>query len=152
MLKVDLNNIGYQCWLTETKIALFLVGEPHELVIYDTEMKTSSHVAYDVGRSLRTDKNGDLYYLHKIASSWNIRKYDMKMGRSSLVTKAIEGQEDFDILPNGWLISSQGSKLMTYRPNVDRVWQEVMNLEGAGITSISRIASTSDKIAIVTAR
>jgi len=149
-VRISLDNIGYHSWLSEYEVALFLVGEPHELVIYDTRTQKTSHVAYDVGRSLKTDKNGDLYYVHKIASAWNIRKYSLKLGRSSLVTRAIPNQEDFDILPNGFLISSEGSVLKTLRPGVDRSWQDLIDLDGAGISKISRIASTYDKIAIVT--
>ena len=151
-VEIDLTTIGYHSWLSPTEVALFLVGDPHELVIYNTETKKTSHVAYDVGRALKTDKKGDLYYVHKIASSWNIRKYSRSLERSSLVVRAIPEQEDFDILPNGFLISSEGSMLKTLRPGVDRGWQDLIDLKAAGINKISRIASTSNKIAIVTAQ
>ena len=150
-ISIDLDNIGYHCWLSDHQVALFLVATPSELVIYNTQTKTTSHVAYDVGRCLKTDKKGALHYVHKIASSWNIRKYNLILERSSLVARAIVDQEDFDILPNGYLLSAKGSVLHTYRPSVDREWQPLLDLKGAGITKISRIASTSDKIAIVSA-
>lgn len=146
---LDPATVGYHCWLSDELLALFLVGDPQELVLYNIKTKSSEHIAYNIGRSLKTDKRGDLYYIQKTGSSGIIRKYDTSLKRSTFVTSTIPGQDDFEILPNGFLISSNGSSLMTFRPHIDQKWQVLKDLSPAGITKISRIAASQNKIAIV---
>ncbi|MEL6123198.1 MAG: hypothetical protein AAFR14_05710 [Bacteroidota bacterium] len=150
-LTVDLSNIGYHTWLTESEVALYLVDDPNQLVLYDVNEEKQTYIAYDVGRALKTTNDGELIYLHKIGSSWNIRKYDPRLDRSILLVRALEGQEDFTILPNGDLISSQGSTLygVSLQPGSSREWTPIADLSSVGISSISRIAARGDKIVFV---
>jgi len=144
------STIGYHSWLSPELVALFLVGEPHELVIYNIKMQTTEHIAYNIGRALKTSRKGDLYFIQKTGSTNHIRKYDPSTRRSSLVTTSIAGQEDFDVLSNGFLIAGDGSKLMIHRPMLDHGWKEMKDLSSTGIKSIARIASSNNRIAIVT--
>lgn len=142
--------IGYHAWLTPHRVALYLVGDPNELIIYDTQTSTSEHIAYHIGRSLKTNQEGELFYIQKIGATLHIRKYDPSTKRSILVTTALDGQEDFDILPNGFLLAGYGSKLMVHRPGTDHGWHELLDLSTSGVGSISRIACSEHKIAFVT--
>ncbi|MFT6807903.1 MAG: hypothetical protein ACJA01_001125 [Saprospiraceae bacterium] len=147
---LDPSTVGYHTWLASDKVALYLVGDPSELIIYDTKTKATEHVAYNVGRALKTSSKEDLIFIQKTGSTNHIRKYNLGTHRSTLLTTSIDGQEDFDVLPNDFLIAGQGSKLMIHRPMLDHGWKEIKDLSSLGIISISRIASSSNRIAIVT--
>ncbi|NND32378.1 MAG: hypothetical protein HKN76_07270 [Saprospiraceae bacterium] len=146
----EIDNIGYHSWINKDKVVLFLVGEPSELVLYDLRSNTVTNIAYNVGRCLKVDRKGNLLYTQNIADQAIIRSYDIYLGRSRKVADALPGQPDFDVLPNGHLISGQGSQLMTYNPLSDAVWQPNIDLKDLDIRQISRISSSFDKLAIVT--
>lgn len=145
-----LDNIGYHVWVTQDRIAFFLVDEPSELMLYDTKRKTSTHIAYDVGRCIKVDKTGHIYYVQKTSEGQTIRSYDIYLGRSKRVAQTIDGQVDFDLLPNGHLIAADGAQLKTFIPFVSSEWSNLLDLSSTGIKKISRIASSREKLAIVT--
>ena len=147
---LDPATIGYHSWLSSELVALFLVGEPNELILYNTKSQSSEHVTYNIGRSLKTTKKGELLFIQKTGTTFHIRKYDPSTQRSTLVTATIDGQEDFDLLPNGFLIAGKGAQLMVHRPLLDHGWTEIMDLSSLGIKNISRIASSNNRVAIVT--
>lgn len=143
------NTIGYFTWLTSEEMALFLVGEPNKLVIYNLESGDSRVLARNIGRCLKTDDKGNLFYTQQVGTTNQIKKYNLTLDRSEVVTNTLPDEQDFDILPNGFLISGQDARLMSFRPLVDSQWQLVKDLSGAGIEQITRIASSQHRIAFV---
>ena len=146
----DLDNIGYHAWVTPERVVFFLVDEPSELLLYDTKRKTSTHIAFDVGRCIKVDKKGHIYYVQITSEGQTIRSYDIYLGRSKRVADTIAGQVDFDLLPNGHLIAADGAQLKTFIPFASSGWSDLMDLSSTGIKKISRIASSRGKLAIVT--
>jgi hypothetical protein len=142
-------NIGYQCWISKDKIAIFLVGEPHKLIIVNVSTGEETFISYNVGRCLKKDANGNLYYIVKLGAVWSIRKFDIARSMSEYVTESLPESEDFDILPNGQLISGKNGKLFTYDLISKDGWKEVADLEAYNVKGITRIATTEDKIALV---
>ncbi len=143
------DNIGYYEWLPNDQIALFLVGDPHKLILVDLASNRETFVSYNVGRALKYDGKGGLYYVQKLGSSWTIRKQDLEDDISKYIVNTLKESEDFEVLPNGALISAQGSKLYSYHPNTGRQWVEIMDLAPYGIDKITRIAAHDKKLAIV---
>ena len=146
----DHTDIGYHAWIDEEKVALFLVEDPSRLIIYDIGRKTSTYVGKNVGRCLKVDRDKNLYYIQNREDAGEIRKFDTYLGRSQKVISIKNDQRDFDLLPNGHLIIGDGAALKTSRPMIDSSWKTVVDLSSAGIVKITRIASTSGKVAIVT--
>ena len=146
----DLDNIGYYSWVTKDKVALFLVGETAKLILYDTRLQTQTPITDNIGRCLKTTKSGLLYYVKNEESTRVLMSYDIYIGRSRRVMDMTEVSQDFEILPNGFVITSKGAKLLIANPGIDQEWIEVIDLTSTGIKNISRIASTFGKIAIVT--
>lgn len=146
----DIQNIGYHLWVTPDKVALYLVSSPSELVLYDTKNSTVTHIANNVGRCLKADKNNNILYIQDHEGVKSLRSFDIYLGRSKSITTPLEGQQDFDLLPNGHLISADSSKLYTLIPGVDKNWKLNKDLSKSGILKISRIASFRGKLAIVT--
>jgi hypothetical protein len=145
----EFDNIGYFCWLSELDLALYQVTSPNELVMYNLSNNKRHHIAYNVGRALKKDKNGDMFYVHKVGGSWSLRKFDIKSFTSSYIAEMIEGQEDFAILPNGDIISSHGAKLMHLKMVPNAEWKEITDLSSYRINKISRIAANNSRLAIV---
>ncbi len=148
----DIQNIGYYVWITKDQIAMFIVDETPYLVLYNIQNNTSTRIAKDIGRCLKTDGKGQIYYIQKSSDGNDIRSYDIYLGRSKRVAPALNNQQDFDILPNGHLISAESATLKTYIPSISTQWREIIDLSHAGISDISRIASSRNKVAIVTSR
>ena len=146
----ELDNIGYHAWVTPERVVFFLVDQPSELLLYDTKRKTSTHIAYDVGRCIKVDKSGHIYYVQITSEGQTIRSYDIYLGRSKRVADTIEGQVDFDLLPNGHLIAAEGAQLKTFVPFLSSSWKDLIDLSSTGINKISRITSSQGKLAIVT--
>ena len=60
-------NIGYYNWIDQQTLALFLVEEPnHELAIADALSERRKIILDKIGRTLKVDKKGFLYFVHKL--------------------------------------------------------------------------------------
>ncbi len=143
----SIKNVGYYCWLNDHQVALYLVSDPNELILYDLESGQQKHISYRVGRSLKKDADGNLIYLHKVGDSLSYRKYNLSTAQSSYIISAIGLQEDFEILPNGDLICSQEASL--YRLKRGGKWTLLKDLSTMGVRKITRIAVNNNKIALV---
>jgi len=148
----DVEDIGYYTWVTRDRIAMFIVSETPYLALYDMRSHTSTRIASDIGRCLKSDDKGHIYYIQKSPEGDDIRSYDIYLGRSKRIAPAIDGQQDFEILHNGHLIAADGATLMTYIPSVSTRWKKIKDLSSTGINNISRIASSQNKVAIVTSK
>lgn len=151
-LPLNFTNIGYHAWLSEDKVALYLVGSPSELILFDLQKNSSTHIGRNVGRCLKVDKKGNLLFTQNNESGTEIRSFDPYLGRSKKIANMIEGHQDFDILPNGHLITGQGSTLMTFQPFVSSDWQDLEDFSALGVGKITRISSSRSKIAIVVSK
>lgn len=144
-------NVGYHCWLKNELVALFIVGEPHQLVLANTKDKSIKTMASDIGRCLQRMPNGNLAYIDKSdASSWKIKVLDMTTRRSSTIVSTVPESEDFVVLPDYSFLMSKGSKLYKYRTAWDTAWIEIADFSKLGLKNITRMAVSGDgKLAVV---
>ena len=145
----EYDNIGYYCWLPNQKVALFLVGERNKLVIVDMLSGEETFVSYNIGRCLRYDNNGGLLYVQKLGSAWTLRRQDLSEDISEYIGITPTNSEDFEILPNGSLISSEGTELQYFDMTKRNGWSKIIDLSSLGIKDISRIARSGKKLALV---
>ncbi len=145
------NNIGYHNWLDAETVGLFLVEEPHHnLAIANASSEKRKIVLDKVGRCLKSDKAGNLVFVHKMNDGeWYIKNYNILTSKSSVVVKTLEGAEDFEILNDGSYLMGTKSQLFRYVPGKSKDWQLVADLEGYGISNIQRIASRKNSLVIV---
>ncbi|MEO1517095.1 MAG: hypothetical protein AAFV95_18875 [Bacteroidota bacterium] len=145
-----IDNIGYYHWVGARRVALFLVGTPHRLVVADTRTETTVDIASDIGRCIQPLPNGNLAYVDKSSSgSWLLKRLDTRFYRSQLITATLPGSEDFAVLEDGTFLMGSGSKLYKLHPRKDNSWIEIADLSYYGILNISRLAVTDGKIALV---
>lgn len=148
---VNITDVGYHHWINRREAALFIVADPHRLIIANTENGTSRHVMTNIGRCFGQMPNGNLAFVHKISNNfWQIRQLNLSNMTSEAVVTTPENSEDFVILRDGTIIMGKGSKLFKFNKAIDNSWLEIADLSFYNIRNISRLAvSSGNKIAIV---
>ena len=148
-------NIGYHCWLSDKKVALFIVdGQQNHLKLANVEDQSSIQLVNGIGRSMARMNDGKLAFVQKAtATSWQIKMLDPVSYNSTLLIETLPGSEDFALLNDGTFIMGYGAKLYAYNPtDAVKEWRELVDLTKYGLTNIKRLAVSRDmdKIAIVT--
>lgn len=147
----NMRNVGYHTWISRYFVALFIVGSPNLLVIADTRDGSWKRVTTDIGRCMQKLPNNNLAFLHKESERrWTIQELNVLENTFKPLAPALMGSEDFVVLPNGTLLSGQGSKLYSFRPGKSQEWTEIADLRNYGIKRITRLALSADlKLALV---
>ena len=146
--------VGYHCWLTNEKVALFIVnGQENYLKIANVKDQSSIQLSGGIGRCLMRMSDGKLAYIQKAtAQTWYIKSLDPITYNSNIIIETLPGSEDFDLMPDGTFIMGYGAKLYGYNlSDPEKRWKEMVDLSQYGLTNIKRIAISRelDKIAIV---
>jgi tricorn protease-like protein len=138
--------VGYHAWVDADRLALFVLGDPATLQIADVRSGNARIVAERIGRSLHripgrtavsfVQREGD-------APGW-INVYDPTTATIEPLIAAVDENEYHAWLPSGILISARGSTLLQWNADHDEGWVEIADLSAAGVTSISRIATSPD--------
>ncbi len=146
-----IEDVGYYLWLTYKKAAMFLVGNPHRLIIADKMRNKVINVTAKIGRCFQKLPNGNMAYVHKLSdNTWLLKELNPDSKKSELITATMKGKEDFVVLPDGTFIMGNGSKLYKFNKQKDNSWIEIGDFKHYGIRNISRLAVRGNRIAIVT--
>ena len=147
-------DIGYYCWLSDKKVALFIVsGSQNYLKLANVDDQSSIQLVSGIGRSMARMNDGKLAFVQKATpKSWQIKVLDPVSYNSSVLIETLPGSEDFALLADGTFIMGNGAKLYAFNPtDATREWRELVDLSKYGLTNIKRISISRemDKIAIV---
>jgi hypothetical protein len=146
----SLKNIGYYSWLSKNEVALFLVGSPHKLVIADIATGKNTLVSENIGRCLKYDGKSQLFFVHKITpDTWQLKSYHAPSKKIATICQMPAGREDFELLPNGNILTSDGSKIKMLQPGLSDMWREIADMADRGIHHINRITASGDKVVFV---
>jgi len=144
----DFENVGYHHWLNRNEVAIFLVGEPHRLIIYNTLNQSITPVDENVGRCFRMNTRGELVYVHKAAHNiWYLKTYNVTTQKKNIIGETKTGSEDFELLGDNSILMGKGSIL--YQLSDTGGWKSMADLKKYGVDKISRLAIRNNKIAIV---
>ncbi len=156
LLLAEVEPVGYQAWVDEHRVALFILGEPPTLATTDVRTGELRSLLSSIGRALhRVPGKGTVSVVHKAAENdWQIVEVDLSSGDVSELAPMLRPAEDYAWLPDGQLVMGRGSKLYLRHPGDDREWRELADFSGHGITQITRIAVSpgSNRIAFVAQR
>jgi len=149
-----IDNLGYYNWLDRSTLAMFLVNPPHHVLAFaDLEMERKRTIIDKVGRTLKTDRDGLLYFVHKMdKGNWYIKSYDPQSNNIKLIQPTVEDREDFELLNNGSILMGKGSELFINEPNkgsADNIWRKIADFSHIGIENITRIVVRKNKLLIV---
>ena len=146
----DISNVGYYSLIGDMYVALFLVGEPHELKLYSRDGTFLSFISNDPGRSFAVDKDENLYFIHKYNDTyWYLKRFNLKEKQSEIVVKTLPGVEDFALVDNRIFIAGKGSILYQFNPSTDAEWLEFVDLQTYNINDIRRVTVCGDKLFLV---
>lgn len=120
------DSVGYYCWLQDSTVAMFILGNPNYLVVLHTNTGQKIRIDDSIGRCLKMDKNRTaLYYVKKHdEKSSEIRKLNLNDYSTEIICKTVPGSEDFEFLPDGSLVMGSKGKLMI-RDTSSNEWLEL---------------------------
>jgi tricorn protease-like protein len=147
--------VGYHVWINDTRLLLFVLGEPQTLRLYDTKTKTDKIIAEKIGRSLHAIPGQNaMSFVHKVSDSeWIIKRFDKTTGAITDIATTLPGREDLCWTPDGKIIMSDGSKIYWLDPAKEKQWTEIsmpVNEKVKGITRLS-INKKGTQLAVVVA-
>ncbi len=147
VLLPNVSNIGYHCWLRDTLLALFLVGDDgnHALALTGLQQATPRRVASSIGRCLQKTPDGRLAFTQKLSGQQAYLKvFDPRSNTAETLVAMPDGAEDFAILPDGTYLAGTGSRLFQFRPRRQSNWMEIANLAPYGVQKITRLAPSPE--------
>jgi hypothetical protein len=150
-----IHNVGYYQWLNRKEVVMFLVGDPHVLVMGNIDEQKTRPITDSPGRCFRfIPGTTQLVYIQKNRyAEWMIMQRDLSSTDSSAVPiTAVPGDsEDFALLPDGTILMGQGSKILSFHPDKQKAWTLVADMQLYGIRKISRMAihQTNDGFKLV---
>lgn len=138
----DGEKVGYHAWIDSDNVAMFLLGSPNFLQIVNLKDQTSLRVADNIGRSLYKIPNQDaISFSQSKEDALNvIMRYNLKTGKTESIVPMLEGNSFYAWTSSGMLVMGVGSKLYGFRPEVDKDWEYIWDLNEFGIKNISRLA------------
>jgi hypothetical protein len=142
------DNIGYYEWINSNLIALFLVNQPVELVIFDLSKNRYQPIASQIGRCLKYHSDGLLYFVAKLNDTLYVLKtYDPLSGNIQTIIKI--DSEDFEFLDKKTIITTKGSHLLKMNLEEDHEWLEWIDLSDFGIKKPNRLSFSAGQLMIV---
>lgn len=145
----EYENIGYYRWLPGDRVAMFLLGDPMYMEVYDPQKEAGRFVTNNVGRCFQYDGEKYLYYVVNYEDNAVIRRMDVANDLSQRVTNTLPKSGDYALMDDGRLLSGSGSKLYIYDQAARSGWKEIADFAQYGIKDISRMAIKGNKLVIV---
>ncbi len=134
--------------------AVFEVGSPNKLFLYDRETGNKKFVSNQIGRTLKRTSDGKLAYVHKFSDAyWYLKIYDPITSRSTIVKKTLPNCEYFELLKDDSFLMSWKSKLYHLDPQSKNEWEEVADFGPFGLDQISRMRYNGiNQLAVITSK
>ncbi|CAH1002148.1 hypothetical protein LEM8419_03065 [Neolewinella maritima] len=145
--------VGYYEWLNNAQLALYMVAQPNQLVLASTNGDATRTLATNTGRAFTRLNNGNLVYVDKNTTPWNLVEQNLYRldDAPRVIAPMARETEDFILLPDGTFLAGSGSRLYRLDPrDGSGQWREVVDLSYYGFQRISRLAyNGQNQLAIV---
>jgi hypothetical protein len=145
-----LNNIGYYVWINKDIVALFLVGEPHRLILGNVSNEKITDITINPGRCLRFHENGNLYFVKKLENGkkW-LHSYQIQDQAITSIVQMPGDNEDFEITNDGLIIITDGPFIKTTKLSGKDEWKKVADLTSLRILQMQRPALLGNQLLFV---
>ncbi len=157
ILDKAVDSVGYHCWFTQGKLALFILTEPVSLQLAEVGNWETKIITEKAGRCMQKIPLQEAFYFVDKTDSTNFYickyQYSVTAGRQSNIERlfpALAGSEDFCLTPEGNFIMAKESSIYLLNPTT-KTWAPLVDLKNEGINGITRVAISPDgkKLAIV---
>jgi len=147
-----ITDVGYHHWINDNLCALFIVDDPHYLILADKTDQSTIQITSKIGRCFQELPNGNVALIQKLSDkTWQIRELNLDTYKTTLIVNTLEGSEDFVCFPDGTFMMAKDSKLYKFNKEIDKFWVEIADFSFYGIRKITRLAvGANNKIALVT--
>lgn len=142
--------VGYHCWLDDTNVILFVLGEVMTLQHYDLKTGLKTILDQDIDRSLhKVPGTNSFSYLDRKTIPKSVVQMNLEKMTREVVASLPNDSQDIALLPNGTILTGDDSKLLVSTPSGE--WAEFADLSEFNLTGITRIAVSPNgqKIAVV---
>ncbi len=143
--------VGYQAWLDERTVGVFVLGAPQTLQVADLVTGEAKILLPSIGRSVRAVPGRRALSVNQQVSDsvWWIVEVDPATAKVTPVVKMLPGSDFFIGLPDGSLLSSAGNALYHCRPGPGAGWTKIRSFDN--LKTISRLALSprGDRLAFV---
>ncbi|HRG07848.1 MAG TPA: hypothetical protein PLJ08_04670 [Cyclobacteriaceae bacterium] len=153
---IDSLVVGYHVWADNSHLAMFVLGKdgsPNTLHYLRLPTQEDTIIAENIGRALHRIPNEQaISFVHKVAAgNWQIKKLDLETMQVSFIANTLPDHEDIAWLPDGRLITSDGTNLFVFNPRKEKTWSEVTVTDSSLLKGITRLAvnTKGDKLAVV---
>ena len=141
----DIRGVGYHYWVNDYKVALFIVGQPSQLILANTLTGSRVQLINNIGRGFQRLPGDNLAFIHKISDqNWQLKEMDTYTYRSRGIIATLPNSEDFLYTQDGTFLMGSGSKLFKFNKYSDREWIEIADFKYYGIKNITRLALSSN--------
>jgi hypothetical protein len=158
VLLEDVKPVGYHAWLSETTLALFVLGRPATLQVADTTTGKAVVMAEDIGQSIVQIPGDGASFVRQAGEgdsrTLTISQVTLVNGKpviKPLVT-AVPGARQVHVAwtPDRTLLMAQGGSLHAWAWASDQ-WKVVADLSALGLRNVTRMAVSpkGDRIAFV---
>jgi Tol biopolymer transport system component len=141
--------VGYFCWLNDSSVAMFILGDAFSLQILNTKTSERKWIASDVGRCMKLspDKKKMFFVLKQNPNEWAIFSLDIATLKMTKVVSTLKDSEDFAVMNDGSFLMGSEGKLYQYKNNN---WNPVADFS-ASLKDFYRISINAKgyKIAVV---
>lgn len=154
----DIEPVGYHAWLSETRLALFVLGRPATLQVADTTTGKAFIVAKDIGQSIVQIPGGGVSFVQQAgeddARTLTISQVTLVNGKAVVkpLISAVPGARQVHVAwtPDRTLLMAHGGSLHAWHWGA-QAWETVADLSPLGLRNVTRLAVSpkGDRIAFV---
>ena len=149
-LFTQLKNVGYYTWIDDVHVAMFLVGSPHNLAVGNTKSGDVVMIIDNIGRCLKSDSNGLLYFVHKVNPTfWVLKTYNIMDKSITNICQMPSDKEDFDLVGDGGVLTADGSQLKFYDSKKNKNWITIADFVFLGIKNINRPSVFNNRVVFI---
>jgi hypothetical protein len=146
--------VGYHAWLSDTTLALFVLGSPNTLQFANTRTGRADTAITSIGRSLHRRNGGWVAFVHKVSSDeWWLVLMDPVTREQQRWIRMPARVEDLTFVNSMWVVIGEGSVLKAYnfRGSGPPQWVVVADLAQYGMSGITRLSASprGDALAVV---
>jgi hypothetical protein len=133
ILLPDVAPVGYQAWLDEDRVALFVLGDPPSLQVARRSTGEVERIFDGIGPSLHPIPGEDAVSFVEVAGeeSW-IRRYDGRTGDTRRIVQTVDGASHHAWTPDGVLLMASGRRILALSPGTGE-WADLGPLGPEGI-------------------
>lgn len=143
LIVVDDLVIGYHCWIDNTSLLAFVLGQPQTLQYINLKTSEQKIVATMIGRSLHKipGDGNDFSYIGKAdQNKWEIVSLDINTMKTNYLAATPTGTEDLAWTPDRKILMGKGTELFLCDPFGDKQWKKIADLKNYNLNNITRLA------------